>query len=608
VNALFFMSLSLNLFAAMMATLLQRWTRQYLMLTHSPLSNSDYRARLREVFGNDLQDSPIILALRASMISMIYSALFFFVGLAFYLSSFNISVSIGFYICSTFCFFRYVRIRKRKRALHIPFYTAINPLRIMPEKPPVWKPTDLTTIDGRVLDRLFMAVTEDSDLVRFFERIPGFCKSSLVDDPQGKIINLWKAKLDMAAEKLMERTWSLNSLSDSEKSRRVVACVKVADAVRLPDVGLSILKVIFPWDQYQILQSVQIGLSLRAQGNASGTQQKFGLCAQSFVAGIISNAQPGDQRWIALAADQLGKSEDVILGYLEHGHENLLLANLIHIIRQIFKSSSGDDQDQDMADASSFILPTLSNFDIRNTFLGLQHDFRVLWDEIDREAPNNRVIRKIRDELGNLHDALSQGAYLPLASEVQHDPLGRPYHVDHNTGTATQPWTRPFNPTPYIAPYTPAPNSVTTDRAHDVSLEGMQPPTAVTVIGSSHLTAEPLESDNHSNISQAVFSASTATVGNVVDTPSRELPSDQPDCSSVPPANAQSPTTFSVDTSDTSPATPQVASIFRSDVLGTAPHHDAQKLNDSIEMESLDHTPQPGPSVADYRTPLSNSA
>jgi Family of unknown function (DUF6535) len=599
VNAFFFMSLSLNLFAAMMATLLQRWTRQYLMLTHSPLSSSVYRARLRGIFGNGSQDSPISLAVRASMISMSFSVLLFFLGLLFYLTGFNIPVSLGFYISSFLCAFRFTCIiRKRKRALNIPFLTAINPFRIIPEKP-VWKLANLTKIDDRVLDRLFMALTKDSDLVQFFEKIPGFCKSSLVDDPQGRIINLGKAKLDMAVEKLMERTWSLNSLSDSEeKIRRVVACVKVVDAVRLPDVALSILKVIFPWDQHQLLQSVQMGRSLRSQGN--GTQQKIGLCAQSLVAGIISNVQPSDQNWIALAADLLGKSEDVIRGYLEHGHENLLLANLIYIIRQIIKSSSGDDQDRDMAHTSSFILPSLSNFDIRNTLLGLQHDFRVLWAEIDREAPNNEIIKKIRDKLCNLHDALAQSDRLLLGSEVQHDHLEPPYHVDHNIGTATQPGTRPSNPPPYVALHTSAPNSVLTDPAHDVSPEGAQPPTTVTVIGSSHLTSEPLESDNHSDTSQAVFSASTATVAS-----SRELPSDRLYCSSVPPANAQSPTgtVFSVDISGTSPATPQMASIFRSNVIGPAPHHDAQELNDSIGMESLDHTCQPDPSAAENRAP-----
>jgi hypothetical protein len=46
---------------------------------------------------------------------------------------------------------------------------------------------------------------------------------------------------------------------------------------------------------------VEMGQSLRNRGNG------IGLCAQSLVAGVISNVQSGDHRWIALTADQLGK-------------------------------------------------------------------------------------------------------------------------------------------------------------------------------------------------------------------------------------------------------------------------------------------------------------
>ncbi|KAH9972229.1 hypothetical protein BGW80DRAFT_381586 [Lactifluus volemus] len=221
-----------------------------------------------------------------------------------------------------------------------------------------------------------------------------------------------------------------------------------------------------------------MGQSLRNRGN------RIGLCAQSVVAGIISNVQSGDRRWIALAADQLEKSEDVIRGYLERGRENLLLANLIHITRRIFESSSGDDRDRDMASASSIILPTLSNFDMSNTLPELKRDFGALWDEID---PNSRVIMKIRDSLRGLRlpDGLHSGwevrqtpggrTYpvdqntrsttwnpppiipsnddLPPGWEVRRTPYDvRIYYIDHNMQRTT--WTRPSDPPPYVAPHT----------------------------------------------------------------------------------------------------------------------------------------------------------
>jgi Family of unknown function (DUF6535)/WW domain len=427
-NTFLVICLSLNLFAAMLALLLQQWTRQYLMLTHSPQSNSDVRARVREVFGGrPPQNSPISSAVRISMNSLLLSVLMFFFALALYLFHFHLSVITCFYICSVGCFLTYVYIKRMpRRALDLSFIASMLSLQVVPDKP-FWKSTYKHKIDNGILNRLFGALSGDSELVRFLEGIPDFCRSSLVDDPQQKIIEIGKEKLNMAVKDLMERTWSFNSLSDPEKIRRVVACVGLADAVRLSGVASSILEIIFPRDHHQLLHSVQMGRSLRNQ--RIGTQEKIGLCAQSLVAGVISKVQPGDHRWISLAAVHLGKSEDVIRGYIKHGQGNLLLANLTHITRQIFESSP---EDRDMVDASLFILPTLSNFDIENILPGLQHDFLALWDKIDREASNDRVLTIIRNDLDFLRQVLT-----PLPPgwhwQARHTPQGRIYYVDYNT-------------------------------------------------------------------------------------------------------------------------------------------------------------------------------
>ncbi|KAH9972239.1 hypothetical protein BGW80DRAFT_381691 [Lactifluus volemus] len=303
VNALLFICLALNLFAAMLALLLQQWTRQYLMLTHSLRSSSDYRARVREVFGGGFQKSPISSAVRVSMSMLILSVFIFYIAISFYLALLNQPVYTCFYICSIFCFLIYAHIKfMPRRALRRSIFATILSLQVVPEKP-VWKST--MEIDDRILNHILKALRPENS-----------------------------EKRKSAMEKLMEHT---NSLSGLDKTGFVGTCVKFADSVRISDVASSILQVIFPWDQHKLLTLVEMGQLLRNRGN------RIGLCAQSVVAGIISNVQPGDHRWISLAADQLGKSEDVIRGYLERGRENLLLANLINITRQILQSSSGDD-------------------------------------------------------------------------------------------------------------------------------------------------------------------------------------------------------------------------------------------------------------------------
>ncbi|KAH9972278.1 hypothetical protein BGW80DRAFT_382164 [Lactifluus volemus] len=98
----------------------------------------------------------------------------------------------------------------------------------------------------------------------------------------------------MAMDKFKPPCWSSNLLSDSEKMRRLVVCVNFADSVRLPGVAFSILQDIFPRDRHNALRSVEMSHFLRSQGDS--TQREIGLCAQSIVAGIISNVQERNNR------------------------------------------------------------------------------------------------------------------------------------------------------------------------------------------------------------------------------------------------------------------------------------------------------------------------
>ncbi|KAH9971423.1 hypothetical protein BGW80DRAFT_1322369 [Lactifluus volemus] len=370
------------------------------------------------------------------------SAWCFFIGLFIYLFHINKAVFGVFLCCSCLCFIAYCIVGH---------WLVKVPDRSLSSE----------GIDERVLNRIFRAVVaEDSHLVRFFEIVPGFCRSSVINNPRRKITNLGEETLQIAVKKLLERTWSSNFLSDSEKMRRLIICGNVADALHLPNIAWSILKDIFIRDWHSSLRSAEQGQFLKSQGNRG--RQTLGLCAQSIVACIISNVQRSNGGWIALATDQLGAS---LPHYLKHGNESVSLANLIYITRQIVQSTVGDDLNQGMAHASTFILPTLSRFNIQNTLPELQRDFLTLWDEIDREAPNNNVFMVVRDKLRHLHDALTVDG-LPRGSEVQNSSLGPPYYVqpdhtslDHNTRSTTL--IRPSsNFAPAVPPHTAAPSQM----------------------------------------------------------------------------------------------------------------------------------------------------
>jgi hypothetical protein len=460
-----------------------------------------------------------------------------------------------------------------------------------------------TEIDDRILKWLFDTQFEDSDLVQFLESIPGFCRSSVVMDPLRRVNRLGKEKLTMTMKTFLEHTWSSHFLSEEDKMRRLVVCVEVVDAVRLRGIALSILKDILPWDRHKVLRSLEMGQLLRSLGN--NTQQDIGLCAQSIVAGIISNVQGSDDRWIALAADQIGKSEGVILGYLECGNDNILLANLNYITRQIFHAALGDDLNRDMAAAASYILPTLSNLDIQNALPGLQHDFLALWNEIDEkieEAPNNGVLREIRGKLVQLYQGLNQ-----VSEDVHTIPPVPDATILAYPSESTSP-SFLLAPSPANEPSTGEPP------------DAMQPIAQVAV--SPHTASEPLEGRGLSNdLQDPAVLITTIPSHSVANTSSRDQSTLRPDPNRVPPADTHSPIDSARipssyiprdDRPAPSPAIPEVASIVGPNGSSTAPlgaHYDTQDMSDQTAMNraSSSHAHQSDPS-AEGHTPSDDAA
>ncbi|KAH9955096.1 hypothetical protein BGW80DRAFT_376133 [Lactifluus volemus] len=180
------------------------------------------------------------------------------------------------------------------------------------------------------------------------------------------------------------------------------------------DVALSTpqrfpLRDIFYGDRQDILRSIEAGKALRSQDN--GTND---LRAQTIIAGIISYVQANDDGWVTLAADHLGRSEDTIRAYLKHDKDNVLLANLIHITRQIIH---GLGDLPSAAYRSSRFLTAFTKFDIQNTLPELQRDFIVLWDEINRDT-QNRNLKRISNSLCGLHEVLTRGDHLLPGRDV----------------------------------------------------------------------------------------------------------------------------------------------------------------------------------------------
>ncbi|KAI0246408.1 hypothetical protein BJV78DRAFT_151817 [Lactifluus subvellereus] len=427
VNSLWFLSLAMSLTGALLAILQQQWARRYLRVTQPPRYTPHERARMREFFSNGVDKLLLPWAVEAVSTLIHISLSLFFTGLLIYLFNINhtvflavvwwVGVSGAIYVLITFM--SIFRLDSPYRSpLSSPVCRAsagilflafgfLSFLALCWDTAQKWlhnksnhflewvlrgmkKPTEMTVressseIDSRILKWTFNALGEDQEFGQFFQHLLGFCSSKVVMDPQIRILHsLGELELSWALVGFLERTWLSNSVSESDKKQRFVMCVKVVDAACLHDAAWWIHNGTFEGDWYEVRRSVEMGLLLR---RGTRGDQGIGLFAQSIVAQIIADVQGDNRDWVALATDQLGHD---LTRYLQHGNNSVLLANLIHITRQIFGFSSGVNWK--MANKTSdCILPSFPRFDVRSALPELQHDFCALWNSMVSDVQSGK--------------------------------------------------------------------------------------------------------------------------------------------------------------------------------------------------------------------------
>jgi Family of unknown function (DUF6535) len=408
VNSLWFLSLTISLTCALLATLLQQWARRYHLITQRPQCSPHNGARIRAFFAHGVEK--FFFSWVVEMIpALIHLSLFlFFAGLLIYLFNIHqtvfcpvavwIALSVAAYLVITFMpilwldspyfaplsalvFWISGQILSRlsadyyKRSFQGIEKTAINVVHKLSSK-----------LDGFILKWTFdaHALVSDDQLGQFFKSILGFCSSiRIAEHPERYLATLDSGEFSSVLVGFLNRTLTSKSVPDPDKIEQFLTCVKVADAIH----GKALRGLFSVAAASDLVRTVAVGHSLRSRDNRG--DQEIGLCAQTIVADIIANDQGRDDSWTALAADQLGKSKADIQRYLADGNDNILLANWIHMARQISNSSSGIDEDM-AGDAAWCILQPPSEFDIQNTLPELRHDLCVLWDEIVPKAQNTR--------------------------------------------------------------------------------------------------------------------------------------------------------------------------------------------------------------------------
>ena len=429
----------MSLSCALLATSLHQWARRYLRMAQPARRSPENRARMRAFFANGVEEMHVPWAVEGLPTLLHLSLFLFFGGLVIYLLNINHEVffSVVWWIVfflmvygsitllpiirhdspynsplSTPAWFLYARIH------HITFkiLASITPGNVWRERckdlrnrSKKWmlggvdKAASETAsersskIDVQILDWTISALGDDDSQKSFFDAIPGFFESNLVNHPKEVFpMELLGSTLDG----FLDRTISSNSVNDSEKARRLDIAMNAMNLIRHGIHQNNVSPILNRPDK--VPQTIEMGHTL-ARWCISGDQVEYVTQnAQFIIARILVNVRERNDSWAKLASSAFGLPERDIRGNIALGGDSVLLDILIHVTRQYLRSDS----------VNWLVLAAVSKFDIHNTLPRLQHDFCTLWNDIVQEGRNrgsHTTPVNILYEIRHLYITLHQG-------------------------------------------------------------------------------------------------------------------------------------------------------------------------------------------------------
>ena len=511
----------MSLSCALLATSLHQWARRYIRLTQPARQTPEKRARMRAFYANGVDSMHVSLAVEGLPTLLHLSVFLFFGGLAIFLFNVDdevftcVACWIGFFLI-VYGLITLMPLIRHKSPYYTPLskpvwylyasiaYLTFTVLAFFADRFFTYWIWDLcadlkdnyrgwisdgmekaaekaaekwsSEIDIRIFGWTIGALGDDDSLENFFEAIPGLFKSKLSKGlvsnfPETLFYTFWDA-----LDSFIYRTRSSNSVSESTGSRRVNIWKDIASTIPRP------FNSSFPelYDQDQV-STEKSRVMARWRTNVSGIVSN---AARIRAAKTLARIQERDDRWITLASDVSGISENLLQHDIALAGDNMLLAIVIDTYRRDFQANKF---------ALSGFTEGFREFDIRHTFPGLQHDFCTLWNELVQESKNQGprsnpvyILCEIRQLYISLHqdtdasptafsastdrfdDILYQPSSYPLCNLASHRPDSAP-HVPIADSPAVRPVPQQVKEVSIIAgPSSPS----------DATTPGSQVPTA----------------------------------------------------------------------------------------------------------------------------------
>ena len=340
----------------------------------------------------------------------------------------------------------------------------------------------LSEIDVQILDWTISSLGDDDSLKSFFEAIPGFFNSKLVNHLKRYLPEELLQNFKDALHGFLGRTWS-SSVDDSEKLRRLDIAMNAMNRIRHSGVSSILSNIRFKhWNE--VPQTVEMGQTLARWCTSS--DQSVARDAQLIITRILVSVRERNDSWVTLAARVYGLPERDLWDKIALGGDSVLLTILIQAIHPVVHSGG----------VNLGVLRSLSRLDIHNTLPRLQHDFCVLWNKIVQEARKQGphatpviILHDIRHLYIALHQNTDAAHTAFSASTNEYDdilfkPSSYPFcsnHLRDSVSLSTPPGNSPVTELPWSS------NPTTTGETGDIS----QGPNMTRLIIPAHSSPRP---------------------------------------------------------------------------------------------------------------------
>lgn len=246
-------------------------------------------------------------------------------------------------------------------------------------------------MDFRILDWTVSTLGDDNSLSNFFESIPGYFDSKMVKHPKRNIPQALRVKLFNALHEFWERSLSSNSISYSEKARRLDISLNAMSRTHDDGVWSIIYNTLFcRLDEMPL--TVEMGHVLAPW--CTSNNQDIADCARDLVALILAFAEERNDSWLTIATRAFGPLADDVRDSITLGGDSVLLAILIKVVRKSIPANGCYPVFLRSTHALVALSCALSKFDIHNTPQTLQREFCAVWNELvlDSRMPRSHSI------------------------------------------------------------------------------------------------------------------------------------------------------------------------------------------------------------------------